>query len=153
MAHRDPEARREYARRWRAAHPGHRRWDEHSREVRRAWRASPAGKAARRAQEARARARRPPAPLEELPAPYTGHELFEAARQLVGEPPYFDLEVWEDRMGAVVLELLARGRRRDPAGALERHNRQEARHRVAVSLEEQLEVRPWALESMRPLTA
>lgn len=128
---------------------------EHLAAWAKARRATTAGKARHRHDEAARRRRRSSerqAALGQLPAAYTGHDLYAVARQLVGEPDRWYPEAWEDRMGAVVLELLARGRRRDPRGALARHNRAEARHAVPASLEQQLEDRPWLEGSTRPLT-
>lgn len=77
-----------------------------------------------------------PGPLPDVPAPYTGHPIFDAARAIVGPPAYFEQDAWEERMGAVVVELLARGRRRAPRQALHDANTAMANHRRhTISLE------------------
>jgi hypothetical protein len=111
---------------WRARNPDyHKRWREAHREGERArarrWKATPAGRAARNAQDRRRRAKlvRPVVPA--LPEPATGHELFTLAAQLV---PYAGrghvLSFWHEELeydlrAEAVLAILEG---RDPAAAV-----------------------------------
>ena len=119
MARRSPESRARraaYAKRWRELHPDyHPNWreehKEHLAKLRRVWRRNHPGLV--RAQ--RARERTPTRVVEELPSKFQGHPLFDAARELIGEQPYFDVGLsWEDQMAEAVLAMLEG---RDPCRA------------------------------------
>lgn len=104
--------RREYAKHWRETHPTyHAEWRAQHRESEneriRRWRL--AHPELVRAQRERWRARRKATRRDvdfEMPASFTGHELFDLARSIVGPRPRFDEHIWEEAVSETVLALL-----------------------------------------------
>lgn len=116
MPYQSGDARREYGRAWRAAHPGYfAAWRAAHRESERSrirrWKAAHPDKV--REQRRRYLERRRTA-VEPLPAPYTGHPLFDAARAVLadlglrehGGMAVWSDPTWHDVMGTMILAAI-----------------------------------------------
>jgi hypothetical protein len=62
-----------------------------------------------------------------MPALFTGHELFDLAREIVGPRPRFDEHIWEEAVAETVLAILEK---RDPYAAARKAYRVERTWRM-----------------------